>query len=78
MRQNRYFWYPSKTIDENTFNEKLMQEIHNDGQIFLSSTTIKGKFVIRLAILSFRTKLHTIDKAIAMINRAREKVESKL
>ena len=73
-----YFWYPSATIDENAFNEKLMQEIHNDGEIFLSSTIIKDKFVIRLAILSFRTKLHTIDKAIAMIDKTRRKVENNL
>ncbi len=71
-----YFWYPSKTLDENTFNENLMQEIHNDGEIFLSSTIINGKFVIRLAILSFRTKLHTIDKAIRMIDKTRRKVEN--
>lgn len=71
-----YFWYPSKSMDENTFNEKLMQEIHNDGEIFLSSTIINQKFVIRIAILSFRTKLHTIEKAIAMIEIARKKVES--
>jgi aromatic-L-amino-acid/L-tryptophan decarboxylase len=73
-----YFWYPSKTVDENTFNEKLMQEIHRDGEVFLSSTIINGKFVIRMAILSFRTKLHTIDKAVAMIDRARVKIESNI
>jgi len=73
-----YFWYPSKDIDENTFNESLMQEIHNDGEVFLSSTVINGKFVIRLAILSFRTKLHTIDKAILMIDKARRAVERRL
>jgi len=73
-----YFWYPSNSIDENTFNEKLMQEIHDDGEIFLSSTIINDKFVIRMAILSFRTKLNTIDKAIAMIYKARKAVESSL
>lgn len=61
-----YFWYPSGG-DENAFNKKLMDKIHQDGRIFLSSTVLNGKFVIRMAILSFRTKLHTIDKAIAMI-----------
>jgi len=71
-----YFWYPSEKEDENEFNDKLMQEIHNDGEIFLSSTTIKGKFVIRMAILSFRTKLETIDRAIAMIQKAKRKVEN--
>ena len=69
-----YFWYPSKEMDENEFNEKLMENIHNDGEIFLSSTKIDGKFVIRMAILSFRTKLRTIDKAIVMIDKARKAI----
>lgn len=71
-----YFWWPSKNMDENTFNERLMHAIHKDGEVFLSSTKIEGKFVIRMAILSFRTKLHTIDKAIAMIDKARKVVEN--
>lgn len=65
-----YFWYPVDGQDENEFNEKLMQYIHNDGEVFLSSTRIRGKFVIRIAILSFRTKLETIDRAILMIEKA--------
>lgn len=65
-----YFWYPVSKGDENAFNEKLMKAIHKDGEVFLSSTVLKGKFVIRMAILSFRTKLKTIDKAVAMIARA--------
>lgn len=72
-----YFWYPSKEVDQNTFNERLMQAIHSDGEIFLSSTLINGKFVIRMAILSFRTKLETIDRAVAMIDRIRKEVEKK-
>ena len=64
-----YFWYPSKGIDENKYNEKLMEIIHKDGSVFLSSTKIEGKFVIRMAILSFRTKKATIDKAIEMIKK---------
>ena len=63
-----YFWYPTNDTRENDFNEKLLQEIHNDGEIFLSSTRIDDKFVIRMAILSFRTKLAHIDRAVAMIN----------
>ena len=73
-----YFWYPTKDGKEDEFNEKLMQELHNDGEVFLSSTVINGKFVIRLAILSFRTKLQTIDKAITMIDKTRKVVERSL
>ncbi len=70
-----YFWYPSNTIDENIFNRKLMEYFHNDGTIFLSSTILNEKFVIRIAILSFRTKKETIDKAMVMIRSGLAKVE---
>jgi aromatic-L-amino-acid decarboxylase len=65
-----YFWYRSETIDEDTFNQKLLVLIHKNGSIFFSSTIINQKFVIRMAVLSFRTKLRTIDKAIEIINLA--------
>lgn len=68
-----YFWYPAGE-DENEFNQKLMEEIHKDGSVFLSSTILEGKFVIRMAILAFRTKIHTIDRAMDMILRARNAV----
>jgi hypothetical protein len=63
-----YFWYPAETVDEDTFNKKLLELIHKDGNIFFSSTMINNKFVIRMAVLSFRTRLKTIDKAIEILN----------
>lgn len=65
-----YFWYPTRDENENEFNKKLLQALHADGDVFLSSTLINDKFVIRMAILSFRTKIQTIDRAVAMIERA--------
>ena len=70
-----YFWWPAKE-DQNTFNEQLMKAIHKDGEVFLSSTILNGRYVIRIAILSFRTKLATIEKAIDMIERAKSKIEN--
>lgn len=61
-----YFWFPSGG-DENRFNQKLMELMHEDGRVFFSSTLLNDKFVIRIAILSFRTKKNTLDKAIDMI-----------
>jgi len=66
-----YFWYPAKK-NQNEFNKKLMQHIHEDGSVFLSSTLLDERFVIRIAILSFRTKLATIDRALDMIKRSLE------
>ncbi len=63
-----YFWYPTEDSSiQNKFNQLLMDNIHKDGRVFLSSTVIKEVFVIRMALLSFRTKKETIDKAVQMV-----------
>lgn len=70
-----YFWYPKETPETtDKFNRKLMQQIHADGDVFLSSTLIDDQFVIRMAILAFRTKKHTIDRALSMIDRCMDKI----
>ncbi len=63
-----YFWYPFET-DTDEKNRQLMDEIHKDGSVFLSSSIINKRFVIRIAILAFRTKRETIDEAIEMVSR---------
>ncbi|WP_037374220.1 pyridoxal phosphate-dependent decarboxylase family protein [Salinimicrobium xinjiangense] len=73
-----YFWWPVPDGDEDGFNRRLLKEIHKDGTVFLSSTNIKGRFVIRLAVLSFRTKLETIDKTLEMLIRLKNKVAAEM
>ena len=60
--------YIPKKEDPNKFNEELVKLIHSDGRVFISSTMINGKFTLRMAILSFRTHLKTIDLALKIIN----------
>ena len=63
-----YFWKPGNSLEEeNDFNRRLLAEIHRDGRVFFSSTTLEGRFVIRAALLSFRTKLETVDRAIDLV-----------
>jgi aromatic-L-amino-acid decarboxylase len=45
----------------NAFNEALVAEIQADGRIFISSTSIGTRYVLRFACLSFRTHLKTVD-----------------
>jgi len=70
-----YFWMPRET-DQNAFNQKLLQLIQKDGRVFLSSTTLDGKFVIRMAILAFRTRKRTIDLGLEMIRGLLKELES--
>ena len=69
-----YFWYPFES-DADKKNRQLMDEIHADGSVFLSSSIINKRFVIRIAVLAFRTKKEIIDEAVEMINRCLKKVE---
>lgn len=68
-----YFWYPQPE-NENDFNQKLMKLCHQDGRVFLSSSKIDNRFVIRLAVLSFRTHKSEIDKTLRMLSDNLEKL----
>jgi glutamate/tyrosine decarboxylase-like PLP-dependent enzyme len=61
-----YRWVP-EVGDANEFNQALVDEIHRDGRVFVSSTMLDGNFVLRLAALVFRTHLETIDLLLAIL-----------
>ena len=70
------FRYIPKSGDVNEFNKKMIQEIHEEGRIFLSSTTLDGKFMIRLAVLGVRTHLDTIDLAIELLKKTAKTIQT--
>ncbi len=61
------FRYLPLAGDADEFNKKLIEAIHKDGRVFLSSTMINGKYTLRIAVCSFRTHLEEIDSAISII-----------
>jgi glutamate/tyrosine decarboxylase-like PLP-dependent enzyme len=70
-----YRWVP-RTGDANAFNRRLIERVHADGRVFLSSTTIDGTFVLRLAVLSFRTHLELIDLTLEILRSGVEALEA--
>lgn len=64
--------YVSKKHEPNAFNKRLMEEIDKDGRVFISSTMLENRFMLRLAVLSFRTHLSTINTLLSLL---KEKVE---
>ncbi|MFQ5570818.1 MAG: pyridoxal phosphate-dependent decarboxylase family protein [Rhodothermales bacterium] len=58
--------------DVNTFNQRLVKSIQQDGRIFISSTRIGGHFMLRLAVGCFRTHLDDIDTALDVLQRTAE------
>ncbi len=61
-------------INPNDFNKKIIEEIHKDGRVFLSSTLLNGKFTLRIAVVSFRTHLQEIDLALDILKEKYSKL----
>ena len=63
------FRYTDVEGDVNEFNRKLIEAIRRDGAIFITSTLIDNDYMLRFAILSYRTHIDTVDLAIDVIRR---------
>lgn len=55
------FRYTLTDGNVNSFNEQLAKHIQEDGRIFISTTTLHQQFMLRVAILSFRTHKKEVD-----------------
>lgn len=70
--------YLPKRGDPDLFNQKLIEEVQKDGRVFLSSTRLNGKFILRLAVLAFRTHLETIDLTLKILSEKTRALEAQL
>lgn len=71
-----FFRYIPDSGAANEFNKKLVDFIHRDGRVFLSSTHINGTVYLRLAVLHFRTHLEEIDLILSVIREGITKITS--
>jgi len=71
-----FFRYVPKSGDPNEFNKQLVEEIHHDGRVFLSSTKIDGKIYLRLAVLNFRTHLTDINLIQSVLKHKIERLKN--
>jgi len=67
------FRYIPADGDANEWNKNLLNHIHKDGRVFISSTYIRDIYVLRCAILSFRTHRREVDLLLEIIERFTKK-----
>lgn len=65
---------PPREGEDHPLNRPLLNHIHQDGRIFISSTTIEGHFWFRLAVLSFRTHRREIDLLLTIFKEGLQKL----
>ena len=54
---------------DNAENQRLLAAVLADGRVFLSSTTIDGRFWLRVAVLNFRTHVERIEALLELLAR---------
>lgn len=59
------------------FNRALLEAVHRDGRVFLSSTLLDGRFTLRMAALAFRTHLDTIRTALEVLEKEAAALEAR-
>jgi len=68
------FRFHPKSGDIHEFNRRLLKNIIRSQKLFLSSTLLKGQFVLRACILSFRTHQAEIEEAFEIITSEAQKL----
>ena len=61
------FRYVPQQGDADVLNQRLVEAVRADGRVFISSTQINGKFVLRLAVLHFRTHLDRVNYVLEFL-----------
>jgi glutamate/tyrosine decarboxylase-like PLP-dependent enzyme len=63
------FRYRPRQGDADEFNRRLLDAVHRDGRVFITSTRLHGAFTLRLAVLNFRTHLQHIQYLLDILSR---------
>jgi glutamate/tyrosine decarboxylase-like PLP-dependent enzyme len=61
--------YVPASGDADAFNQRLVDAVQADGKVFISSTRVDGNFMLRLAVLHFRTHLSTVDYLLDLLDK---------
>lgn len=56
-----------ETGDADDASRALIEALHADGRVFLTSTTIDGRYTLRMAILAYSTHIEEVDLALQAI-----------
>ena len=63
------FRFVPKQGDADILNQRLIKAVLEDGRVFISSTRIDEKFVLRLAVLHFRTHLEQVNYLLELLRQ---------
>jgi aromatic-L-amino-acid decarboxylase len=69
------FRYVPERGDADAFNVELLRRINARRRVLLTSTRVSGHFVLRIAVLSFRTHAVHVEQAIDDVRAALQEMD---
>jgi glutamate/tyrosine decarboxylase-like PLP-dependent enzyme len=60
-------WPAPDPVRADQVNRAIVEGVRRDGRVFISSTTLDGRFTLRMAVLAFRTHRRTVDLALRVL-----------
>ena len=69
------FRYRPRRGDVNDFNRRLLRRVNDKRRVYITSTKLDGDFVLRIAVLSFRTHGRHVHAAVEDIRAAARELE---
>lgn len=66
---------PGSGVDGDAMNRALLERINASRRVFMSSTVVGGRFIIRACIVSHRTHLDRVREAIEIIRRSARELD---
>jgi glutamate/tyrosine decarboxylase-like PLP-dependent enzyme len=58
----------------NALNERLLNELQQGGELFLSDAIVQGKYCLRACVVNYRTSMQDIDEVMEIVVREGRKV----
>jgi aromatic-L-amino-acid/L-tryptophan decarboxylase len=62
--------------DPDAIGAEILRRVNARKRVFLSSTTLRGRYVLRICVLSFRTHLDRVKDAVTALQEEARKVEA--
>jgi aromatic-L-amino-acid decarboxylase len=62
--------------DQDLLNQRLLEEINAQGPFFLSSTVLRGRFTLRVAIGNLRTTREHLTRVWEVVRAAADRLSS--
>ena len=69
---------PDRAVSTDRLNQEFLERVNARRRVFLTATTVGGRFVLRICVLSFRTHRERMDMCLEDLRAARREALARI